>query len=88
MVAQIERTLCALGAGRNAAWGVVSGTGHITRAGTLHGLCSREHNPCAKAKKSYAYGSVWDCSRARWPAAVPLVKPRFIDIWRKPPRPG
>jgi len=55
MVAQIERTLCALGAGRNAAWGVVSGTGHITRAGTLHGQSllgqhglpsvSRDHAP-------------------------------------------
>jgi hypothetical protein len=24
---------------------------HITRAGTLHGLCSRERNPCAKIKE-------------------------------------
>jgi hypothetical protein len=27
--------------------------GHITRAGTLHGLCSREHNPCARLKKFF-----------------------------------
>ena len=25
--------------------------GHITRPGTLHGLCSREHNPCVKLRE-------------------------------------
>jgi hypothetical protein len=28
--------------------------GHITRAGTLRGLCSREHNPCENYGRSYA----------------------------------